>query len=178
MKAHEDPFQSTLGNPFLELIEQHLNTNDLEERLLNWPLAGLDVAQLNTQSRHDLLDRMQEQMFEPTLTALDTTTRLFRMIRRGYSGRDPTQVPNRARGMAIARFAGNDLRDLPWFPVSAKGMRISGITGLGKTYELLRALKLLPQISQHGHSRAADWTHMTQVSWLYVAMSHDGSLGV
>jgi len=33
MKAHEDPFQSTLRNPFLEPIEQHLDTNDLEERL-------------------------------------------------------------------------------------------------------------------------------------------------
>ena len=177
MKAHEDPFQSTLGNPFLEPIEQHLDTNDLEERLSNWPLARLDVAHLNTQSRLDLLDRMQEQMFEPTLTAIDTTTRLFRMIRRGYIGRNPIQIPNRAQGMAIARFAGKDLRDLPWFPVSAKGMRITGVTGLGKTYEVLRALKLLPQIFRHGHSQAADWTHMTQVTWLYVGMSHDGSLG-
>lgn len=177
MKDHEDPFQSTLGNPFLEPIEQHLNTNDLEKRLSNWPLAGLDVAHLSMQSRFDLLDRMQEQMFEPTLTAIDTTTRLFRMIRRGYIGRDPTQIPNRVQGMAIARFAGKDLRDLPWFPMSAKGMRISGVTGLGKTYEVLRALKLLPQVIRHGHSQAADWTHMTQVTWLYVAMSHDGSLG-
>jgi hypothetical protein len=177
MKAHEDPFQSTLGNPFLEPIEKHLNTNDLEKRLSNWPLAGLDVAHLSMQSRFDLLDRMQEQMFEPTLTAIDTTTRLFRMIRRGYIGRDPTQIPNRVQGMALARFAGKDLRDLPWFPMSAKGMRISGVTGLGKTYEVLRALKLLPQVIRHGHSQAADWTHLTQVTWLYVAMSHDGSLG-
>lgn len=177
MSTHEDQFQSALGNPFLEPLEKHLSTNDLEQRLSNWPLTGLDVASMDMQSRHDLLDRMQDQMFEPTLTALDTTTRLFRMIRRGYIGRDPTQVSNRAHGMAIARFAGKDLRDLPWFPVSAKGMRISGVTGLGKTYELLRALKLLPPKFQHGHSKAADWNHMTQVSWLYVAMSHDGSLG-
>jgi len=177
MKAPQDPFRLTLGNPFLEPIEQHLKTEDLEARLSNWPLASLDIAHLSTESRHDLLDRMQVQMFEPTLTAVDTTTRLFRMIRRGYSGRDPTQVPNRARGMAIAYFAGKDLRDLPWFPVSAKGMRISGVTGLGKTYEVLRALKLLPQVFRHGHSPAADWTHMTQVTWLYVGMSHDGSLG-
>jgi hypothetical protein len=177
MRAHGDPFQSTLANPFLEEIEKYLSTNDLEERLSNWPLARLDVANLDIQSRHDLLDRMQEQMFEPTLTALDTTTRLFRMIRRGYIGRNPIQIANRAHGMAIARFAGKDLRDLPWFPVSAKGMRISGITGLGKTYELLSALTLLPQSIQHGHSQAADWNHMTQVTWLYVGMSHDGSLG-
>jgi len=135
------------------------------------------LPSLDLQTRHDLLDRLQEQMFEPTLTSLDTTTRLFRMVRRGLIARDPTLVESRARTMTIARYAGKELRDLPWLPCSAKGMRISGITGLGKSYEILRALKQLPQKIEHGLSYAADWNHVTQASWLYVAMSHDGSLG-
>lgn len=171
------PVQSVLGNPFLEPLEEYLSTNNLAARLQNWPLSGVDMKSLDVQSRHDLLDRLQEQMFEPTLTSLDTTTRLYRMIRRGYMGRDPTLVPSRARAMTIARYAGKELKDLPWFPSSAKGMRISGVTGLGKSYEVLRALMQLPQKFEHGLSRSADWTHMTQATWLYVAMSHDGSLG-
>lgn len=165
------------GNPFLEALEPYLSTNDLQVRLQNWPLAGLDIPNLSTIARHDLLDVLDQQMFEPTLTSLDTTTRLYRMIRKGYIARDPTQVASRAHLMTLARFAGKELKDLPWFPHSAKGMRISGVTGLGKTYELERALKLLPQTFQHGRSSSADWNHMTQISWLYVAMSHDGSLG-
>jgi hypothetical protein len=168
---------SLAGNPFLEALEPYLSTNDLETRLQNWPLAGLDVPNLSITARHDLLDLLQEQMFEPTLTSLDTTTRLYRMIRRGYIARDPTQVSSRAHLMAVARHAGKELKDLPWFPHWAKCMRVSGITGLGKTYELLRALEQLPKTFVHGHSSTADWNHMTQISWLYVAMSHDGSLG-
>ena len=168
---------ATQGNPLLEALEPYLSTNDLEQRLHNWPLAGVDVANLSTTARHDFLDLMQEQLFEPTLTSLDTTTRLYGMIRRGCIARDPTQTSTRAHLMAVARFAGRELREVPWFQHSAKCMRVSGVTGLGKTYEILRALTQLPPKFEHGYSRSADWTHMTQVAWLYVGMSHDGSLG-
>jgi hypothetical protein len=168
---------ATRGNPLLEALEPYLSTNDLEMRLQNWPLAGVDVANLSTTARHDFLELLQEEMFEPTLTSLDTTTRLYRMIRRGCIARDPTHVSARAHLMAVARFAGRELRELPWFPHFAKCMRVSGVTGLGKTYEVMRALKQLPPKFEHGYSRSADWTHMTQVAWLYIGMSHDGSLG-
>ncbi|MFZ6689669.1 ATP-binding protein [Undibacterium sp. SXout11W] len=164
-------------NPFLNKLDKHLSTNDLEEKLCCWPIANIDTRNIDLQTRHDLLDCLQEQMFQPTLTSLDTATRLYRMIRRGYIGRDPTLLASRSRTMAIARYAGKGINDLPWLPSSAKGMRISGITGLGKSYEILRALKKLPQKIEHGLSVAADWNHVTQATWLYVAMSHDGSLG-
>lgn len=165
------------GNPFLEPIDALLSTDNLEPRLQNSPLRGLEMATLNMQTRHDLLDRLQEQMFEPTLSSIDTTSRLYRLIRRGYVSRNPTEVATRAQAMSIARFAGKELTDLPWLSSSAKGMRIGGITGLGKTYEIIRALMQLPQKISHGLSRSAGWNHMTQATWLYVAMSHDGSLG-
>ncbi|MES2932701.1 MAG: ATP-binding protein [Pseudomonadota bacterium] len=164
-------------NPYLEAIASHLSTDDIEHRLPYSPLTGVDVRQLSTQARFDMLDRMQLQMFQPTLTSLDTTTRLFRMIRRGYLLRDPSLSSNRTRTINIARFAGKNIEDLPWLPPTAHGMRNTGITGLGKTYELTRALELIPPCILHGRSDAADWTHMTQVPWLYVGMSHDGSLG-
>jgi len=117
------------------------------------------------------------QFFEPTLTALDTTSRLYRMIRRGYTSRNPTLVSSRQQLMALARCAGKELGQLPWLPNYAKGMRISGVTGLGKSYEILRALTRIPSSIVHGKSQSADWNHMVQAPWLYVAMSHDGSLG-
>ncbi|MDQ1812862.1 ATP-binding protein [Massilia sp. CCM 9210] len=164
-------------NPFLEPLEAYLSTDGLEPRLANWPLAGVDVKHLDIQARHDLLDRLQDQMFEPTLTALDTTSRLYRMIRRGYTARNPTSVSSRQHTMGLARCAGKEIDQLPWLPSYAKGMRASGVTGLGKSYEILRALSLIPPRIVHGKSKSADWTHMVQAPWLYVAMSHDGSLG-
>lgn len=164
-------------NPFLEPLETYLSTEGLEMRLANWPLTGVDVTRLDLQARHDLLDRFQDQMFEPTLTALDTTSRLYRMIRRGYTARNPTSVSSRQHIMAIARCAGKEMEHLPWLPSYAKGMRASGVTGLGKSYEILRALSLIPPCIVHGKSKSADWNHMIQAPWLYVAMSHDGSLG-
>ncbi|WGG50948.1 hypothetical protein [Rugamonas sp. DEMB1] len=164
-------------NPFLEPLEAYLSTDGLEPRLANWPLTGVDVKHIDMQTRHDLLDRLQDQMFEPTLTALDTTSRLYRMIRRGYTARNPTSVSSRQHTMGLARCAGKEINNLPWLPSYAKGMRASGVTGLGKSYEILRALSLIPPRIVHGKSKSADWTHMVQASWLYVAMSHDGSLG-
>lgn len=173
----QTPVSPQISNPFLEPLEEYLCTDNLEQRLSNWPLAGLDIKNLDMQTRLDLLDRLQDQMFEPTLTAIDTTSRLFRVIRRGYTARNPTLVSSRQQIMALARCAGQELDTLPWLPSYAKGLRASGITGLGKSYEILRALSLIPQCIAHGKSKSADWNHMIQASWLYVAMSHDGSLG-
>lgn len=168
---------SPAGNPFLEPLDSLLSTDNLERRLECWPLKNFNHSSFNLQARHDLLERLQDQLFIPTLSSIDTTTRLYRLIRRGYMSRNPTQATYRAQAMSIAQLAGNKISDLPWNFSSAKGMRISAITGLGKTYEVLRALTLLDQKIQHGTCQSAGWTHMTQATWLYVAMSHDGSLG-
>jgi hypothetical protein len=53
-------------------------------------------------------------------------------------------------------------------------MRVSGITGVGKSFELKRLLGLLPQVIDR-HS--ADGGRLRQVVWLYVPVSFDGSLG-
>lgn len=165
------------GNPFLLRIEQYLATDKLETLLGRWPLAGVDIASLTVQERLDFLDRMQDEMFEPTANSSDIATRLYRLIRRGYLARDPRQPGVRRITMELAGYAGMELMNVPLFKTNAKGMRISGITGIGKSYDLVRALEVLPQKIIHGRSDAAGWMQMTQIVWLYVAMSHDGSLG-
>lgn len=178
MSNRSEPGQATDAcNPFLEAIATQISTDNLERRLQRSPLSGIDPRTLDLQRRLDLLDSMQGELFEPTLTSIDIATRLYRMIRRGYLHRNPTLPATRKRAMTIARFAGEDIKNLPWLPSPALGMRISGITGLGKTYEIRRALELVQQPISHGRSDAADWTHMSQATWLYIGMSHDGSIG-
>lgn len=165
------------GNPFLVKIEPYLATDNIETRLARWPLTGIDACALSNQERLDLLDRMQDEMFEPTTHSLDIAVRLYRLIRRGYVARDPRQSSVRRVTMSLAAHAGQEIESLPWLTTYAKGMRLSGITGVGKSYEIVRALEMIPQKIDHGRCDAAGWTHMTQAVWLYVAMSHDGSLG-
>jgi hypothetical protein len=165
------------SNPFYECVKEYLDTSNLEQRLICTPLAGIDVTNMPLEQRYRLLDRMQEEMFEPTTTSLDITTRIYRMIGRGLQSMDPTKASVRKFSMSIARCAGADLRTLPWFSTFAIGMSIKGPTGSGKTYEVERALKLIPQRIDHRASEAAGWTHMVQAVWLRVPMSHDGSLG-
>jgi hypothetical protein len=168
---------SSAGNPFLEQIEEYLSLDNLESRLMRSPLTDIDVGVLGLQARHDLLDKMQEEMFEPASTSVEIVTRLFRLIRRGYAPRDPRKALVRKTTMTIASFAKKAIADLPWFTTFAKGMRIAGETGTGKSYEITRGLELLPQVIMHRQHTEAGWTHLAQVVWLYVAMSHDGSLG-
>lgn len=165
------------SNPFYGCVKEYLDTSNLEQRLICSPLAEVDVTNMPLEQRYSLLDRMQEEMFEPTTTSLDITTRIYRMIGRGLQSLDPTKASVRKLSMTIARYAGADLTTLPWFSTFAMGMSIKGLTGSGKTYEVERALKLIPQKIDHRASEAAGWTHLVQAVWLRVPMSHDGSLG-
>ena len=164
-------------NPFLVGLRDYLLSDDLEQRLTYSPLTGIDVNKLSVQEKLDLLDLMQEDLFEPTSTALGVVTSAYRLIRRGYLPRDPNRAAVRNKTMRIAGLAGNELSNIPWFTTYAKGMRISGETGTGKSYELLRGLKMLPPFILHKENKSAGWTHLVQIVWLYVGMSHDGSLG-
>lgn len=164
-------------NPFYDCIKEYLDTSNLEERLSASPIRGEDVKHMSLERRYQLLDQMQEEMFEPTTSSLDITTRIFRMMGRGLQGLDPTKASVRKTTMTIGRYAGTELSKLPWFSTYAIGMHLKGPTGCGKSYEVVRALKLIPPRINHRLHEAAGWTHMVQATWLYVPMSHDGSLG-
>jgi hypothetical protein len=164
-------------NPFLEELDSILTDPKLKRRLRSSPLDGINVRDLSTCRRHDLLDQMQGELFVPSLTSLDCTSRLFRMIRKGYISRNPTLAENKRTSMVISRMAGQEIQRIPWLPNFALGMRLIGITGVGKTYELRRALQQLTPCIEHGKNQTADWTHYYQAPALYVGMSHDGSLG-
>ncbi|MTV37532.1 ATP-binding protein [Duganella radicis] len=177
MSTQKNLLLSARNNPFLAPIDSILTDQNLHQRLSSSPLKGLDMASISKQARYDLLAVMAQEFFVPSLTSADSTSRLYSLIRKGYIPRDPTEISARKRAITISRFAGAELRNLPWLPGFAAGMKFDGITGLGKTYEIRRAIdQFLPRI-EHGRSEAADWTHFYQIPVLYVGMSHDGSIG-
>lgn len=174
--ASDDLFEDG-RNPYLAPLAAALDTETLITRLEYSPLTRIDVKRLTNQQRLDLLASLQREQFEPTSSSLDIGRRILRMIRRGYLARDPCKPHVRKKTMAIARFAGEAIDKLPWLPESAMGMNIKGITGLGKTYEARRVLSLIPQRIDHSRNIEAGWEYLRQAVWLYVGMSHDGSLG-
>lgn len=165
------------NNPLYLPLAEALKVEDFATRIRRSPLDGLDVTILTKDDRHVLLDQMQEGLFEPSTVTLALGPRLFRMITRGYMPRDARQLAVKKQTLAIASCKGSKLPELPWFNTYAKCMRISGETGTGKSYEVQNALRLLPQSIVHPENKEAGWSHLIQVVHLYVAMSHDGSLG-
>lgn len=165
------------NNPLYLPLTEVLRGDDIATRIRRSPLDGLDVTTLTKDERHALLDQMQERLFEPSTVTLALGPRLFRMIARGYMSRDPRQLAVRKQTIAIASCKGGKLPELPWFNAYARCMRISGETGTGKSYEVENTLRLLPQFIVHPENKEAGWSHLVQVVHLYVAMSHDGSLG-
>lgn len=165
------------AHPLLAPLVESLRVDDLESRIRRSPLDGLEPAVVSNERRHQLLDEMQEQLFQPTTMTLDLGTRLFRMIRRGYLMRDPRQLSVRKKALALAAQSGRKLNELPWFQSYAKCMRVSGETGTGKTYELTNLLRLVPPEIVHPENKEAGWAHLVQVPRLYVSMAHDGTLG-
>lgn len=165
------------AHPLLAPLVDSLRVDDLESRTRRSPLDGLDLAVLSNERRHQLLDEMQERLFQPNTVTLDLGTRLFRMIRRGYLTRDPRELSVRKDVLALTAQSGRKLNELPWFHSYAKCMRISGETGTGKTYEVVNLLRLIPPVIVHSENKEAGWAHLVQVPKLYVSMSHDGTLG-
>lgn len=165
------------GNPFIDSIIEYLSLEGLPARLATSPLDGVTIGDLSSAGKIALLNRLQEEFFEPTENSLLIATRLYRLIHKGYLNRNPTKSSVRRQTMEIAGFAELREKPIPWFSTSAKGMTITGVTGLGKSHEIKRALGLLPRVVEHGRSVDAGWEKMKQVTWLYVGMSHDGSLG-
>lgn len=165
-------------NPLIVSIAAALDTDNIESRIRRSPLDGIDdVKALSDETRRHLLDKMQEYLFEPTTMTLHLCTRLFRMIKRGYISRDPRLLAVKRQSLGISNFAGSKISDLPWLDSYAKCMRVEGETGTGKTHEVRNALRLIPNPIIHTENKDCGWSHFVQITWLYVSMSHDGSLG-
>ena len=162
------------SNPLLDALGPRINYYSLPIALENNSLRSLS-SHTSFDEREDILSYVTTHFF-PTSDVVDITASLQDMFREGYLVRDLRNPEMRKKLYTIASFRDMREQDIPWFPEGASGMIIKGITGLRKSTTVLRYLSRLPQVVQHDDVDGMGW-RMTQLVWLKVDMSSDGTRG-
>lgn len=116
-----------------------------------------------------------KRIFVPTPTQVQVAWRLYTMLHQGLIDRDPRRQVNRQMVYEFGKCNGKMLEDLPWFPSTAAGMMIKGITRQGKSHVVQRVLDTIPQMILRGPDESCGWLELKQLVHLTVPMPADAS---
>jgi len=170
LSAHQALTLAYGRNPLLEVVGPFISVKDLPRSLHRNPLDLVKWQKVPRQQRTDLVP-LVEQYFVSTPTAIEVACAIQQAIRSSYIARNPTLIQNQKKLYKIASFKTMEFRNIPWFSTNAKGIVISGITGMGKTTLYEKALGLYPKTRVHGPDEEAGWTELKQIVYLVVPMS-------
>jgi hypothetical protein len=166
------------ANPLLEKVREYEDRGAFASAV-DWnPLRDLDRRTLTFEEKIELLVA-EKKPLKPTTLALKLAYTIYGMVRSHYRRINPTLVAVR-RGMAeeLQRkdedFLGSELE----LASGACLLVVKGPTGTAKSVSSGRACEILgDQVSFHLRNDAAGWLKATQIKYLIVPMSHDGSRG-
>jgi hypothetical protein len=157
-------------NSLLEVLGSPISVEEFPRSLHRNPLDLVEWQSVPRVQRTDLVPLL-EQCFVTTPTAIDIACAIQQAIRSSYIARNPTLIQNQKKLYKIASFQTKEFRDIPWFSTNAKGIVISGITGMGKTTLYEKVLGLYPKTKVHGPDEEAGWLELKQIVYLVVPMS-------
>lgn len=147
-------------NPLIEALPSILSNVDAYEKLQVEPLFHENERLVSDEIRFHMLYRLQ-QYFQPVSQHLDLERRFSRLIRSGYTSRNPLDI--------------NEVRFLNGTGIinstSASSFTLMGFSGIGKTTAIESILSLYPQVILHESP-----INRLQVVWLKLNCPHDGSL--
>ena len=164
------------SNPLLASLPDRLSRLELGRNLRSRPITEENLRNIPIAERLNLLDQYTN-IFIPTPLALAIADALQHLLHNGLARRDPHLAEVRRFINLTGSLLDRRLQDLPWWPSSAAGMVVEGITGLGKSHAIDRFLCMLPQVIDHSANEACGWITLKQVVWLKVHMPSDGSRG-
>lgn len=165
----------SVGNPLLESLPLPVPFEHLPSLLAGESLVSSLMPATPGHERANLLSRI-ESHFVLTPIALEIADALLTAIYCSYLDRNPSLLEVKRQRYAAGGWEGRGAVDWPGFaPRNARCMTVEGITGLGKSTIVDRALSLLPQVIEHGPNDAAGWSRQKQLVWIKVAMTSDGS---
>jgi hypothetical protein len=167
----------TQDNPFLETLGPVIEYMKMATHLAYSPLRWRAVQEIPLAQREDLLSTIKQHVV-PTRMAQNVAAALQSLLREHYIQRNPLDAEVRKQVAQLAACREMPIATLPWFPSIASGAIVQGITGTGKTTIVNRYLSLLPQqVRVFSNGEIPGYQVLTQIVWMKVDMSADGSRG-
>lgn len=165
----------SLPNPFLGAVGPYRSFQEWIPLLENDPLA--DFPSDASEEVQDEYLGYADDRFTVTKASLSIAMEIQTMLRAGYRQRNPYEASNRKLFYQLLEGGPKvDARGLPaCFYPRAYCYIVRGITNLGKSTAINRALDQYDQVVIHGNNRDARWLRHTQVIYLIVKMPGDGT---
>ncbi|MFC6282872.1 MULTISPECIES: AAA family ATPase [Polaromonas] len=165
-------------NPLIEAIPPFVPFKDLMRHLRHYPLDHApDWRQVPPDYREALLE-CATQHFAPYQPILELAAGIQLLLRRALSMGNPlrAEVRKRANQVGVANSV-HDFRHVTH--VDGGGGMVDGITGLGKTNAVQRALAVFApnQVIEHLSCPQAGWARMMQCVYLYIDFPSNGTRG-
>jgi len=162
------------NNPLIESLPPILSKEGVIEELSYYPHFDEGERQLDSQYRFHIIQRVFS-LFQVLPFHIDLESRLSRLLRQGYVGRNPfnpTYASSLIQGHENIR---NPVDRYLFNSTIPKGLTIIGPSGAGKTSSLSKILDLYPQVINHSMYYERDFV-FTQLVWLRLECSFDGSV--
>lgn len=161
------------GNPAIEALPSILSAQDAASLLAHYPERDPKGNKAPPEVRmHLIMDALH--FFEPLPVHIDLEQRISRVIRDGYTGRNPIATEHwqelDQRVESIRKAGG-----LPLRTSNVNGFSIIGIPGIGKTTGVERILQQYPQVISHQTYGGKPFSRI-QIVWLKLTCPHDGSI--
>lgn len=171
---HEQVIKEYEGNPLIEALPPILSKQEVVEKLCYYPHFDESERQLDSQYRFHIIQRLFS-LFQVLPFHIDLESRLSRLLRQGYIGRNPFS-PTYASSLIQGHENIQNQVDQGWFNHSIpRGLTIIGPSGTGKSTAIAKIFDQLPQIIKHSSYRGKDFL-FTQLVFLRLECSHDASV--
>lgn len=172
----EPEIDAYAGNPLQEALPPYLTPKQSILRLKYRPEYQETQREAPDEIRYQLL-QCGLGFFTPLDVHVDLYRRFSNLIRTGYLNRNPlTNTLERKPKSRVKTFDQYEeqyqaYEDRP--PSTAAGFNIAGVSGIGKSFSILRILNLFPQVILHTLYRGHPFTQ-NQLVWLKIDCPFDG----
>ena len=168
------------GNPLIEALPPIPTAEEILTSLKKHPAITDEAVRLPPEHRaHEITDQLQDNFFEPLPENVQLFRKLDRLIRRGYKYRNPLDACNAARFEFDREGNGSRVQfESPQRigePPAGFGLSIIGISGIGKTIAIDRALSYYKQVITHSEYKGQT-IPISQVVWVKLQAPPGGSM--
>lgn len=161
-------------NILLQGVNLERSEEDWFECLYSDPFFGSHASSLTEYRKGLLIDGLKNAFLPDALTA-KLAEQIQRMLLLGLVDRNPDDAANVRAMFEIASLRDRRVEDLPWRPITGRGLLLQGITSQGKSHFIKRLLFHFPQVIDRGEVPQLGLRSFKQLMHLTVPMPSDAS---